>query len=1625
MSSPSTPAPAQSTPSTTAPSSSASSSSKYSVGAIPPFKKTNSSSSWAQVAGTKANPSAPAVNGKEVTASVISSAAGSASTLQALAPVTANPSPNPSAPNSPVPTPAPTAGAGHARNQSVKVDGVNVAPSRVNAIRGATDANVAFGNVNDKNAILSSSPAAPPAFNPANGAPKVFGTVPAKPPLNLHSFFTSGGSPSPAPSSLSASTSSNGPREFTPSRSPVPPPTTLPSNVAAASGVSPLPHSTLSSASQSFAPRQQPPPPFIPQQQPPSFGGPSPQPQFSHLPGGYQPQAPPFQPHAKSPAQNIPNVNAHAFGGPQAGGGPGGPNGSNQSRNGSFVGSPSLQNRQPGGGPQRGQQGQQFNNPTSPRLPSGALPAGIPPPQMMGYPGQWQQQGYPSYPPNFYPGYAPPTGYQGPPAPGGAPSMPQSGASTPSGGVRTPSVSGPAGIPPPSPSTSALSLNSSASAPHFTPSNSYSSPQPQSATLPHHPHHPYAPAAGTPLRAVPGSPFSMGSPAAAEFRPNADAAPFAFTPRKSAAIKIVNPKDKKPTASTPSTPTPAAATVPVKDESKEKADEEAAKKKAAEEAAKKKAEDEAAAQKAKEAEEARLAKEKEEKEKAEAAEKEKKELEAKKAAEEAAAAAAAAAAEKEKEEKEKAEAAAAAKAKEEADAAAAIAAKPAPALVEELKAEESRPNTPSTPGEDVAGLKVKSADADAVRDEEVALLADEKVKTEGKEPAVALAEARAAISTLPASLPAKPINGSEKRVPASLDLSSTKSAAVTPGLPSALATAKAIDNLNTMSYPANIKSPRPELNADAEPGKYRYDRDFLMQFMSVCVEKPEQLPNLEAIGMVDAGADAGGGRPAFAAGRRSSQMGPPSGPSGRTPSSGGFGRQGGNAMGQFSMGSFGAVPSTSEARFAASGARAASGGFGSTRPMSRTSSQGGAGGFGGQQGRTPSNRGSRREPSNRGGGRGGDRDGMPRPGQHVAGEGFEDAKLVATENRWMPSKIGGETATENSPEMVQRKVKALLNKLTLERFDSISNQILEWANKSVDETDGRILRQVIALIFEKATDEANWSEMYARLCRKLMEKVSTDIKDESVKGNDNNPVVGGGLFRKYLLNRCQEDYEAGWKQKEASAAAAAEKAVDDNAKKEANEAAAAAAKEAEESGKTPSSEEKEAELLSDEYYAAQKAKRRGLGLVRFIGELYRLQMLTERIMHECIKKLLSNTDNPEEEDVESLCRLLTTVGSGLDVPKAKQHMDIYFQRMKMISNSPKVSSRIRFMILDVVELRADRWTPRNAAAGPKLISEIHADAQKASEEATRRVASSGGKGLPPLHNQMGSRSNSRRGQARDQFGVPATGADGWSAPVPQRPQKAGDLSGFGKVRDTSAQISLGPSGAFASRAAAKKEAARPAAPSNPFALLGGDGGEAPAPSTRPKLVLAPRTKPIDGEEAEEAEEKAEEEGAEEEDDGAIDPNAVSMSRAEGERRSGNSVKEFFSVKSVSEGVASVEALPAEYRGILIQALADAALQKKADDVGLVRQLYAEVVAKDIVSHAGVLEALTPVFKTLIDIAVDVPSAYTFASTLALGAGASRAEVEELSTKMESEEEEEEEVEYGRTLLLAAWDKMQS
>ncbi len=68
-------------------------------------------------------------------------------------------------------------------------------------------------------------------------------------------------------------------------------------------------------------------------------------------------------------------------------------------------------------------------------------------------------------------------------------------------------------------------------------------------------------------------------------------------------------------------------------------------------------------------------------------------------------------------------------------------------------------------------------------------------------------------------------------------------------------------------------------------------------------------------------------------------------------------------------------------------------------------------------------------------------------------------------------------------------------------------------------------------------------------------------------------------------------------------------------------------------------------------------------------------------MHECIKKLLGNhLHEPEEEDIESLCTLMTTVGLLLDTQRGRAHMDVYLQRMKELTQNLNVSPGMQIML---------------------------------------------------------------------------------------------------------------------------------------------------------------------------------------------------------------------------------------------------------------------------------------------------------------------------------------------------------
>ncbi|KAL1190885.1 Eukaryotic translation initiation factor 4G [Cardamine amara subsp. amara] len=256
----------------------------------------------------------------------------------------------------------------------------------------------------------------------------------------------------------------------------------------------------------------------------------------------------------------------------------------------------------------------------------------------------------------------------------------------------------------------------------------------------------------------------------------------------------------------------------------------------------------------------------------------------------------------------------------------------------------------------------------------------------------------------------------------------------------------------------------------------------------------------------------------------------------------------------------------------------------------------------------------------------------------------------------------------------QRQLKGILNKLTPQNFEKLFEQV-----KNVNIDTAVTLTGVISQIFDKALMEPTFCEMYADFCFHL----SGALPDF----NENGEKI---TFRRLLLNKCQEEFERGEKEEEEASRVAEEGQVEQT------------------------EEEREEKRL--------KVRRRMLGNIRLIGELYKKKMLTEKIMHACIKQLLGYDQDPHEENIEALCKLMSTIGVTIDHSKAKGPMDAYFERMRILSGKQELSSRLRFMLINVIDLRKNKWQERMKVEGPKKIEEVHRDAAQERQTQANRLS---------------------------------------------------------------------------------------------------------------------------------------------------------------------------------------------------------------------------------------------------------------------------------------------------------------
>ncbi|XP_051726041.1 eukaryotic translation initiation factor 4 gamma 2b isoform X2 [Ctenopharyngodon idella] len=279
--------------------------------------------------------------------------------------------------------------------------------------------------------------------------------------------------------------------------------------------------------------------------------------------------------------------------------------------------------------------------------------------------------------------------------------------------------------------------------------------------------------------------------------------------------------------------------------------------------------------------------------------------------------------------------------------------------------------------------------------------------------------------------------------------------------------------------------------------------------------------------------------------------------------------------------------------------------------------------------------------------------------------------------RWVPSRSTRRDVNSSNEkehhDAIFRKVRGILNKLTPEKFDKLC---LELLNVGVDSK--LVLKGIILLIVDKALEEPKYSSLYAQLCLRLAEDAPNfDGPTPEIQSSQKQSTT----FRRLLITKLQDEFENRAKN------------VDIYDKQD-----------------NP--------LTSEEEEQRAIAKIKMLGNIKFIGELGKLDLIHESILHKCIKTLLEKKKRVQlkdmGEDLECLCQIMRTVGPRLDHEKAKSLMDQYFGRMRSLMNNKDLPARIRFLLQDTVELRENNWVPRKAFIdnGPKTINQIRQDAVK-------------------------------------------------------------------------------------------------------------------------------------------------------------------------------------------------------------------------------------------------------------------------------------------------------------------------
>jgi len=265
---------------------------------------------------------------------------------------------------------------------------------------------------------------------------------------------------------------------------------------------------------------------------------------------------------------------------------------------------------------------------------------------------------------------------------------------------------------------------------------------------------------------------------------------------------------------------------------------------------------------------------------------------------------------------------------------------------------------------------------------------------------------------------------------------------------------------------------------------------------------------------------------------------------------------------------------------------------------------------------------------------------------------------------------------------VARDSLSILNKMTLEMFEKLT---AKWMALPIETPE--LLKKIVDQLFEVVLTQQHFAVVYAKFCKVAVQTLDEEFcktKPAFAPKEVNGKLAKVQTFKRILLTKCQDEYR--------------------------NSVTADSQTPPPKRADFPEGSEGDAEMAKSEESYNTKRKR-VLGNIRFVGELFKEDLLSETILWMCLKELLQRAEAKlEVETCDSLVDLLSQIGKKIDSKKKNaKSMNDYFRSLKALRANSKLEVRIKFKIDDLHELRSRGWNQREnlKTDGPMKISEVH------------------------------------------------------------------------------------------------------------------------------------------------------------------------------------------------------------------------------------------------------------------------------------------------------------------------------